>query len=215
MDDQRHAATLTDEVLERDIARALAVDPSPDFLARVRMRIANEPQRGVIAALKGCATSGSTWRRALALRLVVGGALAAAAIVLAAVLARPNRAPASVSQTTLIARSLGEAVVVPYVASGFSRTIGGPPKGGRHVRIDNTVGQPEGRPRVQVLFDPREMQALRALIAGVRTNRVDLSLLLRPGAPAPMELPPVDDLVIAPLAIEPLAPVDGAQGERQ
>jgi hypothetical protein len=28
-----------------------------------------------------------------------------------------------------------------------------------------------------------------------------------------MELPPVDDLVIAPIAIEPLAP-QGAQGER-
>jgi hypothetical protein len=200
MDDQRHAATLTDEVLERDIARALDVDPSPEFVARVRTQIANEPTPSAWRF------SRTTW--------IAGGAVAAA-IVLAAVLARPNRAPASVSQTTLIARSLGEAVVVPYVASGFSRTIGGPPKGGRHVRIDNTVGPPEGGPRVQVLLDPRETQALRSLLASVRTNRVDLSPLLTATAPAPTELPPAGDLVIAPLAIEPLAPGDGAQGERQ
>jgi hypothetical protein len=66
-----------------------------------------------------------------------------------------------------------------------------------------------------VLLDPRETQALRALLAGVRGNRVDLSSLLRPGAPAPTALPPVDDLVIAPIAIEPIAPQAGAQGERQ
>jgi hypothetical protein len=65
------------------------------------------------------------------------------------------------------------------------------------------------------LLDPRETAALRSLIAGVRNNRVDLTSLLQPSAPAPMELPPVDDLVIAPLAIEPLAPQLGAPGERQ
>jgi hypothetical protein len=227
MDDQRHAATLTDEAagdeIARDIARALAVDPSPEFVARVRTQIANEPERGLFAALKGCATSGM-WRRALALRLVVGGALAAAAIVLAAVLARPNRAPTPVENATLVARSLGEAVVVPYVGSGFltaeasakavSRTSG--QYGVSAFRRTTASPAKAGRPILSLpLLDPRETQALRALLAGVRTNRVDLSPLLRPGAPAPMELPPVDDLVIAPLAIEPLASVAGAQGERQ
>ena len=71
MDHQRHAAAVTDEAvgdeMARDIARALAVDPSPEFLARVRTQIANEsPSR--IAALKGCATFHRKWRRALAPR---------------------------------------------------------------------------------------------------------------------------------------------------
>jgi len=205
MDDQRHAGALTDEALERDIARAVAVDPSPEFVARVRTQIANEPRPTV-------------WRMPWMLSAF---ALVAVAVLLAVMIDRRDGVPALVT-SPLASRAIdGHPAMLPYVVSGFSRTIGGPPKGGRHVRIDNTVGSPEGGPHVridrpaEVLLDPRETQALRALIAGVRTNRVDLEPLLRPGAPAPMELPPVVDLVIAPLAIEPLAPVDGAQGERQ
>jgi hypothetical protein len=65
-----------------------------------------------------------------------------------------------------------------------------------------------------VLIDPRESMALRALINGVRSGRVDLSPVVRASTPTAMELPPVTDLVIAPLAIEPLAPT-GAEGVRQ
>jgi len=65
------------------------------------------------------------------------------------------------------------------------------------------------------LLDPRETQALRALLAGVRTNRVDLSPLLTPTAQSPTATPAASDLVITPIAIEPLAPQGGAQGERQ
>ena len=205
-----------DDEIGRDITRALAVDPSPEFLARVRTRIANEPERGLLAALKSCAAFGM-WRRISAHRLAIGGAIVAA-IVLAVALSRPDRAPAAVSQTALAARPLGGVFAVPhvgseprYVGSGFSRTYGA-----QLVHSSaRTVGPPEGGPHLQVLLDPRETQALRALLAGVRGNRVDLSSLLRPGPPAPTALPPVDDLVIAPIAIEPIAPQAGAQGERQ
>jgi hypothetical protein len=212
MDDQRHAAALTDEAvgdeLARDIARALAVDPSPEFVARVRTQIANEPQRGLFAATFGM------WRRASALRLAVGSAIVAA-IVVAGILVRPNRA-ARVTQAALAARPLRETLAVPYVGSGFSRTSDargstGSPRAGTAFARPQLVAGRAGNVDPAPLLDPRETQALRELIAGVRTNRVDLWPLLRPGAPAPMELPPVDDLVIAPLAIEPLAPVDGAQ----
>ena len=47
MSDHRHADALTDEAFDRDLMRALAVDPSPEFLARVRTRIANEPEPGM------------------------------------------------------------------------------------------------------------------------------------------------------------------------
>ena len=199
MDDQRHAAAVTDEAVGDEIARALAVDPSPEFLARVRTQIANEPHPRV-------------WRMSWMLSTF---ALVAAAVVFAMMIERRDGVPA-LATAPLASRAVGgHATMLPYVGSGFSRTSNGPAKAGRHVRIDSKVGPPEGGPHVEVLLDPRETQALRALIAGVRTNRVDLSSLLRPGAPGPMELPPVDDLVIALLAIEPLAPVDGAQGERQ
>src|SRR5947208_16989703 len=34
---------MTSSAIEREIAQALAVDPSPEFVARVRMRVASEP----------------------------------------------------------------------------------------------------------------------------------------------------------------------------
>ena len=36
---------LNDAALDREIDRALSVDPSAEFVARVRTRIANEPAR--------------------------------------------------------------------------------------------------------------------------------------------------------------------------
>jgi hypothetical protein len=225
MDDHRHAVALTDAALERDIARALAVDPSPDFLARVRSAVANEPAPSSIAG------AFSTWRRAFALGVLpAAGAAAIATIALGVVVMRPDRVAAPAA--SLSARAIaGPPVSVPDVASGlslryaasdfslsngasgFSRTnrlrtsagpaSDGPPKGGR----------PAHEPIP--LLDPRETRALRAFIAGVRDNRVDLTPLLKPGIPAPMELAPIVDLVISPLAIEPLAPADGVQGARQ
>jgi hypothetical protein len=38
----RQTGALTDSALDREISRALNVDPSPEFLARVRMRVAHE-----------------------------------------------------------------------------------------------------------------------------------------------------------------------------
>jgi cytochrome c556 len=40
----RFGDPLTDGEIDRALATALAVDPSPEFVARVRMRIANEPE---------------------------------------------------------------------------------------------------------------------------------------------------------------------------
>jgi hypothetical protein len=215
MDDQRHAAALTAEAagdeIARDIARALAVDPSPEFVARVRTQIANEPAPAV-------------WRISWRTVCFAGGPVIAAAIVLAVVLMRPDHAPAPVENTALVARSLGETLVVPYVGSGFltaeasakavSRTSG--QYGVSAFRRTTASPAKAGRPiRSLPLLDPRETQALRALLAGVRTNRVDLSPLLTPTAQSPTATPAASDLVITPIAIEPLAPQGGAQGERQ
>jgi hypothetical protein len=78
--------------------------------------------------------------------------------------------------------------------SGFSRT--GPP------------AEPE------ILLDPAETQALRRLIAGVHDGRIDLTAAQNSVSPAPIELEPVTDIVIAPITIEPVAPLPGAEGVR-
>ena len=74
MDAERSRRAMTDTAIDREIQAALAVDPSPQFVARVRTRIASEPAR---------ATSWLSWK------LVASGAMAAL-IVIAFVLTRPG-----------------------------------------------------------------------------------------------------------------------------
>ena len=195
--------------LDREIERALAVDPSPEFLVRVRARIADEPApaaRGFGWLFAGIAT------------------LAAAAILVLAVrMVSPARPPASAP--LLASRSIGSAVVVPsvnpatagpaeaghyvpkgvgrddqYVVSGFSRTR----------RESPDVSRTAATRTAEPLFDARETTALQRLIADVRDARVDLTPLLKEG---PMPLPSNDDLVIPPIVIAPLE-TGGTQGER-
>ena len=42
MDDRRSADALIDAALDRELEAALAVDPSPEFTARVRTRVRSE-----------------------------------------------------------------------------------------------------------------------------------------------------------------------------
>ena len=94
-----------DAALEREIERALAVDPSPEFLVRVRARIADAPAP---------ASRGFGW-------LFAGVAAAAvAAAVVALVMLRPEqRVEPAVGLLT--SRSLTSAVVVPTVSRGLDR----------------------------------------------------------------------------------------------
>jgi hypothetical protein len=198
---------MNDAGLERDIERALAVDPSPEFVARVRTRIAEEPSP---------ASRGFGW-----LFLGVATATVAAAVVLAVFVVSPARRPASAP--LLASRAIGSVVEVPSVSS-----VGADPR----VRPESRV-RPERRVRPEspssvgptpgsaptttgvvaepaTLFDQRETMALQRLIAGVRDARVDLTLLLKD---PPMALQSLEDLVIPAITIEPLVP-GGLEGER-
>jgi hypothetical protein len=199
-----------DAALEREIERALAVDPSPEFLVRVRARIADEPAP---------ASRGFGW-----LFAGVATVAAAAALVLAVRMVSPARPPATAP--LLASRSIGSAVVVPavvpaaagqaghdvpksarlrdgqYVVSGFLV----PPKPRSGVGGSRTAATRTQEP----LFDARETTALQRLIADVREARVDLTPLAKEG---PMPLPAMDPLVISPIVIEPLAS-SGIEGER-
>jgi hypothetical protein len=77
MDADRSGRAMTDTAIDREIQAALAVDPSPEFVARVRTRIAAVP------------AGASSW---LSWKLVVSGSLAAL-IVVTFVLMRPFEEP--------------------------------------------------------------------------------------------------------------------------
>jgi hypothetical protein len=184
---------MNDAALERDIERALAVDPSPEFRARVRTRIAEEPPP---------ASRRFGW-------LFAGVATAAlAASVVALVTLRPNQG-VEPAHGLLMARALASTVVVPTL----SPTLGGARRmtnvEPRTWNVEPRTTNDERSLRVP-LFDPRETMALQRLISGVRDARVDLAPLLKDAPMAPQSL---DDLVIPPITIEPLVP-GGVEGER-
>jgi hypothetical protein len=182
---------LSDAALDRELERAFAIDPSPEFMARVRAQLADEPAR--------------TWRAYLSWPFA---AAAAAAIVAAAIAVQmsnrsavsPPAAPAQAARST--------APVVP-ARPAIRRRVSSE----RQPRVAPAVAAARGAAEPAALLDPRETQALRRLIDGVRTGRVELRPNVRASAQTVMELPPVTDIVIAPITIEPLAP-RGAEGVR-
>jgi hypothetical protein len=209
MDDSRTTRALTDAELDRAIGDALAVDPSPAFLARVRTEVANEPEP-------------KAWRMPLAACFAGGAAVAAAAIVLALAGRTPARVPGPAIELPLAARAIGTDIVsLPQGARPdeiFAPSTSHSAKASVH-RSDAVARQTPSAlafaPQTPPLIDARESQALRALILGVRSGGVDLSPMLGPSAIELREPEPIADIEIQPIAIDPIAPFDGAQGERQ
>jgi hypothetical protein len=192
---------MNDVAFERDIERALAIEPSPEFVARVRSRIAEEPSplsRRFGWLFTGLAT-----------------AAVAAAVVLALFVVSPPRQTAPASPPLLVSRSVASgSVVVPAIAPA-DRAIPSASRTSPVVRMLTPFVPSATRVAAvpEPLIDARETRALQRLIAGVRDARVDLSPLLMEAPPAPMALQPIDDLVIPPITIEPLVS-GGVEGER-
>jgi hypothetical protein len=214
-------------MIDEEIREALDVGPSPEFLARVRTRIATEP-------------APSAWRWSWT--IAAAGALAAAVIV--AIALTPGRETA-VTPVTQKAEAGPKGPALHQTASVPSATdrrpgpsasarpegprasarLAAAPDARRHFgpgeSIASSVADPKGPAlresspaALEVLLDPAETRALHQLIAGVRDGRVDLSAAQNSSSPAPMDLEPVADLVIAPITIEPIAPLSGAEGAR-
>jgi hypothetical protein len=112
---------LNDAGLERDIERALAIDPSPEFVARVRTRIAEEPSpasRRFGWLFAGVATAG------------------VAASVVALVMLRPDQR-VDPARGLLMSRSLTSSVVVPMLSQGLAATNVEPRTTNREPRTSN------------------------------------------------------------------------------
>ena len=193
MHDERSAGTLTDAALDAEIARALKVDPSPQFVARVRAQLAEESQRPARFP---------TWTWAAA--AVTAGAIVVAAV--ATVLVRSTNQLANTQ--TLSARSEIRMLPLPSDRSSSRRIeprIATLADGRRHaVRASS---EPE------VLILERDRTALYALVRVVSGRRVT-STFVADGAPPSVTLDSAEN-VITPLVIEPLALTAGEQGARQ
>jgi hypothetical protein len=213
MDAQRSGEAMTDPAIDREIQAALAVDPSPEFLARVRTQVAAEPP-GI-----------TTW---LSWKLVAAAVMAA--IVTAVVLMSGPR-----EKTGGTATAQGDIPLTPEVsieqprgpersrasADSTHRPVEAPDAQGRSstLRLRSAPAPSETRlvatkpAEPEILVDPREARAMRLLIRATRDGSLDLSVALRATTPTVMELPPIAAIVIAPLFIDPLTP-SGVEGVR-
>ena len=182
MDAERRGGEMTDQALDRELQSILAVDPSPEFVARVRTRIASEPQRSA---------AWSMWMFAAA---------AAAVVAIAVVVSRGVPREGAAASKPLASRVL---TPMAFVVSDINR---------RPMLSHALPGQ---RAPDEILVDPREAAAIRALIRRVRTGGIDLAPVLNASTPTAMELAPVVEITILDIAIDPIAPAPGAEGVRQ
>jgi hypothetical protein len=195
-------------MIDEQIREALDVDPSPEFLARVRTRIASEP-------------APSAWRSSWTVAAV--GALAAA-LVIAVVVSRT-----STGATQPFRPAADNAGSRPGTAEGDTKRSADAfaLHPGSHTAPAVARQKPRATPMVpglsrtisasiepEILIDPREGIALQRLLAGVRGGRVNLEPLARAVAQrgnALDDLQPPADIVIPLL---PLTPAPG-EGDRQ
>lgn len=177
--------------LEREIESLLAVEPSPEFLARVRARVAAEPAPG---------GWGLTWM------LGVAGAAVAIGI---AVMLWPSAEVSPQSAPTFERPQVAEVVRPPAppaspAVAPVRRTPtaeAAPAAAVRRIEID----LPE------VVLAENEVKAYSTLVASVGQRRFDAVVPPAPDPGVPLavaELPPVE-----PLEIEPIVRVAGLQAE--
>ena len=213
MDDDRSDA-LNDATLEREIETALAVDPSPEFLARVRLRIASEPVSSV-------------WR----IPWVFAAGALAMLMVVAVLVWRSDRKShlTSAGQTARATTAVTETALPPVppttapsvaAAVGEGRTVSGqsaartvPTAAGAARSVRASSARPVKDP--EVLVPAYEAAGLRRLIAAVRDGRIDFTSVLIEGPQATAALQPPSEITMSPLTIDPLEPLTTGEGVLQ
>jgi hypothetical protein len=183
-------------MIDEEIREALDVDPSPEFLARVRTRIAAEP-------------APSAWRWSWGL---AAGCAAAASIVLAILVSRTHEATPG-AKVERVPNVVAATPLRPAVGTlpDIGPRYGPLPSRAANANTNGLAAQ-TAPSEPEILIDPREMRTLQALIEGVRDGRIDLTAAQNSTPHAPVALEPVTDIVIPPLVIEPIAPESGAEG---
>jgi len=200
-----HRDALKDDPLARDIESALRVEPSPQFVARVRARVAREPLG---------ATGVMSWPLWLGGAAVVAGALA-----LVVSLGGPrdmrvsDSTPSTATSPPVLEASRGPSIATepvlpqPLVAAPVQRvTRRAVARIGPEETRTNDVGLP------QVLIADDEKRGFELLVTELRDTKRAAAVaeatrgLTTPGPPW---------LEIAPVIIEPLREVGIAQGEAQ
>jgi hypothetical protein len=167
-------------VIDDELRRALDVNPSPEFLARVRSRIASEPTRN------------AAWLRLMPLAATV------TAVTVALVVATSRRSsPTDHASPVLASRALDQApaAMLPHEEGATSP---GPEHRPSNV---SRVAAPDARAASSaILVDPREAEALEKLIRTAPLRRE--AAIAERSIDEPIQIEPIariQPIVIAPL----------------
>ena len=197
MDAQRSGA-LTDSEIDGALSAALAVEPSAEFVARVRTRIAGEPEPSAWWYPWTFALAGAM---ALAFASAVGVLQMNQAMPPAEAVLAPLPSRALVFASLSLVPGMG---MISSVGSGFSRIR-------RRVVSPVVRAEPEVLP--EVIIDAGEAAALRRLFSRPKEGRVDLTTLAEtPDVSAALTV--LNPIEIAPIVVEPLGSVN-SEGARQ
>jgi hypothetical protein len=181
---------LNDTVLEKEIEAAIRVDPSPEFLPRVRARIASER-----------VSKGWVWYAPWQ------WAAAAAALTLVAIASVWTlRDPAAIPLDARLNALPGEAA---HPAPEVLESSGDAPKpvSAPVVRTARSPRRPvEARP--EVVVSPDEVVALRQLVVAIAARQVEAVDIPKLGAES-TPLPPIEEIVLEPINLSPIAGLDG------
>jgi hypothetical protein len=198
---------MTDAALEREIESALIVDPSPEFLGRVRARVATE----VVSP-----------RWLMRWELATAG-IALASVLVVMMMLRPSQergGNGAAGENAPLATLVDGAprITTPPASTeepSYSFPVGVPttPALGRSVTDGAPANTPDDATIPEVVISPQETAGLRSLMALVSDDRFASSVLGEQREAATFDQ--ADEIIIQPIAIEPLAALALVEGERQ
>jgi len=197
MDSHRSPEALTGATLEREIEALIAVKPSPDFVARVRMQLADEPAR-------------SFWPRPVWMYSVIGVVVASLAVLFVSRSAKTNLASPAEPQ---IASNPAD-TPVPSMPRRLVAAPESPSRQFERASRERAIRPDSVHSERRVLIAPDEAAALHRLLARIGMARIDPSTF-EETRPADVALKEPPELVIAPLSIDPLVLAGAGEGEAQ
>jgi hypothetical protein len=207
--DDRQPDALTDAAIDREIRAALSVDPSPEFLARVRTRIASEPVEsgfrwswvpaGTVAALLMVAVVVSFSRQNNAADLKVGPT-------------EVNTGGAPTGEAKIdIAESGPKMGITEPTGADLKGTTDTAPTASAVVPTFRSARAKESS-IPEVLISPDDVLAFQQFITAIHQRRFEI-VFDEPLAVTPS--PQFSELTISPITIAPLEPTAPDEGVLQ
>ena len=186
---------MDDQSLNREIESALNVDPSPEFLAKVRTRIAAEPAPGQRVSL----------RRLVFEPLFALGVAGFLALIVVPALMRET-------PVAVLDRVVADVPPAPIVESPRAESLPAPsappPRVGRRraARLDErrvAAGQPGREERNDVVISEDDRRGFQMLLMALAQDRVPVRMQPIGEAEATLVPPPIEvpDLIVEPLLV--------------